>query len=257
MTRLVPLFLLLSIAACDGGPDLHDLQEVTEQTRSAAPRAPRAPPTRPPAPPARSTPRGAPLSADGLPAVQARSDEPPTRYTLEIDGTAQTIRPDEPLTIGEGAEAKTVVLRVDPYRELDAKGVRFLFPQTYSYEFEESPDFRTWTLTGNAQVITVFHLETLDHEAMGRSMVSEMGKIYGRGNMTATPTSRTLNGVRLEGTLLHVTMAGSHLTQEVYDFGGPGGDYLLILQDTLDDAGKPTAEARIGLQALDATFRME
>jgi hypothetical protein len=199
----------------------------------------------------------APIAASA--ADQPKGDqEPPQIFYLEFDGKKVPIELDKPFPTEALEGTRSVTLRVEPFRVFRHGGLSFHYPREYTFEADHTtPGLALWTLSGNDCVIMVQRYEgDRDPEAMRQLVVNGLAAKYKdaklkRGEATWKLKDTTLKGIRLE-----VELAGSGLHQDLYAFRAGDSSVVLMIQDSLQDDGKPSADRVRADKMLSETLRL-
>lgn len=181
--------------------------------------------------------------------------EPALKYRCEVGGRVFTLAEGEPLKLaGVGADP-TITIRPEPFREFPYGDVKFRYPSHFTFEADTADaDTKHWTLSGNDFKIMYF---VIQDDVSDAQYVGAMVGQFGEDNCTQSETSITLNKQQYAGTRLKVTIAGNAMTMDVFRIGSGKQTRLLVLQDNPDDDGKPSAEGRATLAALEKSFVAE
>ena len=183
------------------------------------------------------------------------SREPPLKYRCEVGGRVFTLAEGEPLKLaGVGADP-TITIRPEPFREFPYGGVKFRYPSNFTFEADTADaETKHWTLSGNDFKIMYF---VIQDDVSDAQYVGAMVGQFGEEKCTQSKTSITLNKQHYAGTRLKVTIAGNSMSMDVFRIGSGNQTRLLVLQDNPDDDGKPSAEGRATLAALEKSFAVE
>ena len=76
-------------------------------------------------------------------------------------------------------------------------------------------------------------------------------------NARASETALELNGVKLTGQLLDVTVAGQRLKQAFYGLRVGEDSMVIILQDSPQENGQPSADYERTVKMLNESFKVE
>ena len=177
-------------------------------------------------------------------------------FSLDVEGRSVEVELDTPVELDLGEGKVEVTLRVRPYRVFDFAGVRFHYPRHLGFEADlSSPPTSIWTLDGNNVVIMVQRYEGLDDsDLILETLIESMIEQYGAENVDRKESSMRLGDERLDGTSMRVTVAGTRIDQSLYAFPSGGSSIALMLQDSLTDDDKPTAEAQDAFEMMRETF---
>lgn len=183
-------------------------------------------------------PRVAFAMLPGLVAAVAMAAEPPARLQVKI-GDARTV-----VETGKAAEimldGKRVRLLIEelPTRRFDEAGVRFDYPRHFPWE----EDGDSWTLDGNSAVV-IITLGEAGQVATPTELLDGIEEAFKtKRRAKREPVMLETRQGRIEGLAAIVKLASSSIRNEAYVLERSRGPVILLLQDSLDDAGKPTAE---------------
>jgi len=179
--------------------------------------------------------------------------EPPLKYVLEINGKEHQLFVGKAVTIRGEFKDPTVLLKAASTRTFAYGDLTFRYPASFTWEAEiEAPNEKTWTLSGNDFKILYFVLPApLTVDDYAAAMVGQIGNNKSRIHAS----ERELGDRKYKGKRLAVDLAGTQLTMEIYAFPAKEGARLLVLQDSLGDDGKTSAEGARALKLLSETFR--
>jgi hypothetical protein len=184
------------------------------------------------------------VSAPGR-ADEPRGDqEPPMIFYLEAGGKKTPIELDKPFKLEVLTSAPTATLRVEPYRVFPYAGISFRYPRSFTFEANfENRGVRIWSLEGPSHLIMVQEYPgALNHAAIRGTVLGGLTKTYAdakklrESDMTLKYNGGTLNGRRLE-----MEMAGTLLHQDLFSFANGKASVVLMLQDTPNSDGTPSA----------------
>ena len=184
--------------------------------------------------------------------------EPPLLLRLIVGGETHAIRLDEPLELPTPAAKTTVLLRAEPHRLFPYGGVRFRYPRHFAFTADrENPAVRQWTLDGSDCVIMLFRFPG-DNDATKslRDSVDAARAQWGERARTSD-TALDLNGVKLEGTMFDIMLAGQRLKQSYFGLRVGEDSMVIILQDSLQENGQASADYSRTLKMLEESFEVE
>lgn len=198
-----------------------------------------------------------PAAVQGDAEAQNDGAEPPQEFYLEIGDQQIPIAPGQPFKL-PGSGETTITLRLKPYRTFRLGGVEFQYPREFVFEADiEDPTSAHWTLSGKDTTLIIFRAPPeLDPQGFLEELQLTMTEQYGEPNVRTSNTSIKLKNQTLRGTRLDVRIAGSRLYQDLYALQGRDFTYALILQQSPDDLGRPTAESQQALRRFRETFRL-
>ena len=184
--------------------------------------------------------------------------EPPLVFEVTIG--------DQTLSVGEGQTSKVTGsfddakfrINIRPHREFTKAGVSFRYPREYVYEADVAdPGFKSWTVEGSNTVIMLFVIEG---EFKAADYAEGVIPQFGRDNAKIS-NPRDLISLGLEtysGVEVTIDVGGQLLTQQAFEIPLPEGrGGLLVVQDSLTDAGNHSKEYESTLKQLAASFVLE
>jgi len=172
-------------------------------------------------------------------ATAAIGAEPPARLGLEIGGT--TIEVEAGQRFEFQVDGKTTAARIVelPTRRFDEAGIRFEYPRHFPWE-HDAPDM--WTLDGNSAVLILTRAGA-DADTTAADLLD--GVEESLRSTRRTPREKVVLPTRqgdIEGLASNVRIGNLQMRNEAYVLVAQGARFLLILQDSLDDDGRPTTE---------------
>lgn len=193
------------------------------------------------------------LAAREQPATAPVEEEPPMRFTLQIEGKSVPVELDRPFQIDLDNRQIQAQLRAEPTRRFQAGGVSFEYPRHFAFEADrDDPNLTLWTLDGNDGVIMLMRFKVpVEPDQLLEEFVGQ----YGKGNVQQGPVRVSLRGQEFEGTRLKITLAGARLHQDVFLLPATGGGLAMIVQDSPDESGNSTDEVREVIRLLEKTFQ--
>ncbi len=181
--------------------------------------------------------------------------EPKAVYNLEINGQKYEINQGQELEVkGEFKDPK-IRFEVEPYKEFTYGGIYLKYPQNFSFEADLADEnVKMWNLSGNSGILMLqkYSLE-MDH----RTMANLLQPRYGEENARVAPCTLKFGDKEVEGSKVVATFGGSAISQEVYSFKQGEGSLLMILQDSVDANGNPTAEGLALKKLVGETFKLK
>ncbi|MCR6700995.1 MAG: hypothetical protein NVV68_07545 [Dokdonella sp.] len=164
--------------------------------------------------------------------------EPAAQLRVMLGGQELRVEAGRPVEVELDGRRTTLRVEELPYRRFAEAGIAFDYPRHLSWEAEPGH----WTLDGNSAVVMVFSAakgEAPDPDSVldGIEQSLERARRAPRESILLSARSGAL-----DGTAMTVTLAGSRLRYEAYSIEGRSHDALLVLQDTLTDAGDASAE---------------
>lgn len=183
----------------------------------------------------------------------AASEEPPTQLRVEIAGKAITTTAGATSEVDLGDRKVRVRVEELPWRHFREGSLQFDYPRHLAWEFDAEPP-RSWTLDGNSDVIMLF-----DNTA-GELDTTRLAADIDRSLKPRQPPKRravtwtTAKAGTLEGIASTLQIGPATIEREYYRIDKGAAQWLLSLQDTLDDAGAHSAEYHAMRARLAATL---
>jgi hypothetical protein len=180
-----------------------------------------------------------------IPAPQGtRLAEPPQEFVLQGNGKELELRIGQPVELPKDLAGAKVTLRVRPTRLFDYRGLRFRYPQSYGWEYEQKEDGpQVVTLSGHTNVLSLQFYE--DKQDAAKLFDKLAGSLAAQLGSKAKSSACELTGAgkrKLAGKHLEAVVAGVRMAQEVYALQLGGEVALLVVQDSPDEQGKPDPE---------------
>jgi hypothetical protein len=181
------------------------------------------------------------------------SQEPPLKYTLEVNGKRHEVTLDKSIQLQGIYKNPKVVLRASPTRQFSFGHLEFQYPAWFTWEAEiNGPNDKNWSLSGNDFKIMYF----VQSQALTlETYVAAMAKQFGKEKTRISETERVLGGRKYKGRLIFVKLAGVALNLEVYTLPAKSGSRLLVFQDRPPDNRAVSKEGERVLDMLSRTFR--
>lgn len=190
--------------------------------------------------------------------AQDESKEPPQSFLLKVGDKSLTIVEGETKQLLGSFANPAVNITPEPYRVFPYQGVRFQYPRYYAFEADlAEPAKKTWTLSGNDAKVMIFAFpfkhtpkefaeSVIDHLDRSKSKILDANAKLRLGDHT------------LAGTKFRVILGSQPITQEVYSLPAPAGTTrFFILQDSPDDKGNYSTEAKTLLALLQKSFQVD
>ncbi len=177
----------------------------------------------------------------------ARAEEdqgPPRIYTLTIDGNEFEIEGGRSSKVQVDGRDTTVQLEVKPYRTFEKYGVSFLFPEDFVYSVDDEDESVTiWSLDGAdiSLMVQRFNLE-IEPEQLLDVLVPNIKEQYAQLDVVEESAQLEGHQQTFEGIKLIVQLGDVELVQDIYAFKNDEGVFSVIVQDSREEPGKPTAE---------------
>lgn len=174
----------------------------------------------------------------GLVAAVAMAAEPPARLQVKIGDARAIVETGKATEILLEGKRVRVLIEELPTRRFDEAGIRFDYPRHFPWE----EDGDSWTLDGNSAVIIITLGEAGQVVTPGSLLDGIEGALKTKRRVKREPVVLATRQARIEGLAATVKLASSSIRNEAYVLERSRGSVILLLQDSLDDAGKPTAE---------------
>ncbi len=170
--------------------------------------------------------------------AHAGDAEPPARLQVKIGDARAVVETGKVAEVVVDGKPLKVLIEELPTRRFDAAGLRFDYPRNFSWEHDDE----TWTLDGSNAVVIITR-GLLGGDAMAADVLDgiedEIGaKTRGKREKVVLETSKG----RIEGVAATVRVASTAIRNEAYVVGPGVRPVILLLQDTLDDAGRLSTE---------------
>ena len=154
------------------------------------------------------------------------SQEPPLKYTLEINGQQHEVARDKPLQIKGTYNDPKVMLRASTVRYFTYGDIAFQYPASFTWKAKiTSNDDKVWLMTGVDFKIMYFILPEVSADAFALLMA----KKFRVASPRISDTERTLGGHKYKGKLLQVKLADIAIREEVYALPAKAGSTRLLL----------------------------
>jgi hypothetical protein len=167
---------------------------------------------------------------------------PPQIFFIEADGKKIPIELDKPFATSALAGKASVTLRAEPYKVFPYGGLRFSYPQEFSFSMmSDGPEVSIWSLTGsNGLIMVQRYANQPNPEALRQSVIEQMTAQYqgGGGTVKQGEATLALKPTPLKGIALDVTVAGTKIRQELFSFPVGKDAFVLMLQDNPQADGK-------------------
>lgn len=181
--------------------------------------------------------------------------EPPLTYDVKIGD--KTIIVDANQTFTVQGSFKDPEIRITPgkIRRFPYMGIEFEYPAGFNFEADFSDGSKTWTLSGNSLTVMIFELETeMTTVAFSNSMIASLGKENAR--ITEPNITQKFGSLEFPGSRLVSEIGTTKLQLDVMKLPSESGKTkLFIFQDTLEDSGNHSNEARKVMPKIKSTFK--
>lgn len=183
--------------------------------------------------------------------------EPPLQFFLEGEEQPIPIEIDKPFQLGAEAAKGALTLRVKPTRTFKISGVSFLYQKHYAFEVTRYANLTSWKLSGSSNILMLWRYnKTLDHKKFLQSCVDNMIARCKPENIKHSDASLELDGHKLVGQKLEITLATQSVHTEVYSFAVNETAYVLVIQDKPCENGQPSAEFVQQMKLLKESFQI-
>ncbi|HEX4150333.1 MAG TPA: hypothetical protein VHY20_15155 [Pirellulales bacterium] len=181
----------------------------------------------------------------GLAAAEPANDsEPPQLFYLESGDKKTAIELDKPFASEVFSGKQPTTLRVETYRVFPYAGLKFRYPREYTFDADMTePGVSIWTLSGNSCVIMVQLFKGQKDHTRLRGQVADamLAALSGMKRADEEPSLK-LKDQTISGERLLTTFGPVSLVQDLYSFPSGEDAVTLILQDTPQDNGQPSAD---------------
>jgi hypothetical protein len=190
-----------------------------------------------------------------LPAPFAEADQPPLQLDIAVDGVRHAAIDGEELTLTVAGKPTKVKVSVAATRRFRAAGVEFDFPRAMGFSHDASEGLEMWTLDGDDVTVMLHRFSIGEAGAMAKSTLVGMSESLGGKAKEPEPCMIVLGGKDHAGLRSRVTI-GNTATLETIAIGIPRseGCLLLLIQDSLGDDGKSSAQCTAMVELLAKTF---
>jgi hypothetical protein len=190
------------------------------------------------------------------PPAAEESHEPPLEITLTLDGRKHELKSGREFEITVKGEKLSGRIEIAPTRTLRLAELEFCYPQYYSFEFEKLNPGAQWTLDGHNHVLILTRIPDATLADVLRDTLAELPAEWRQAADDSVPCSRKLGGREWTGRCFEVQIAGIAQHQELLLLQVDKSVLLFWSQDTLDQPGKPTAEAEATRKLIEKTMRL-
>jgi hypothetical protein len=183
------------------------------------------------------------------------TQEPALKYILHVDGKQVAIEEDKPFDLTGDFSNPRLKLVVDSARVFPYRGVTFKYPRHFSFEGSISDrSAQSWTLSGNDFKIMLFDLQgDVSSSSFAAEMLDQFGK--DKAKIVDRDVAITLGKETIKGTRLRVTLVSHTMAIDIFHLAfREGRTQLFVLQDSVDDKGRPSKEGAAALSLLKASF---
>lgn len=179
--------------------------------------------------------------------------EPPALYRLYVNGQPIGVQlgKEFKLNINAPSQLKMKLLAA-PSRRFRYAGLDFPYPKNFAFEAELEADSKIWTLEGTDVTLMIFEFpdRRVTHEALAREITAQ----WEQSDFSSIKFD--IPDLTLAGTKAISIVAGFEIQQSTFNIPTKDGSRLLVVQDTMDEDGKPTQEYRKVLRLLKSKLKL-
>ncbi len=193
------------------------------------------------------------LNASAQEAKDSGAIEPKNRFEIIINGKTYQVVEGQILTLDSTFSKPSISIKLSERKKFEAASLSFEYPKHLSFEYEKSIGLRTWTLSGNSLVVTLFEL---DAKVPLNTLTEQMVKKFGKKNCTVEDFNKELGHRLINGKRLHVNLAGAAIIIDFYEIiSGDAKSRFLSMQDTIKDNGESSDEFNEGFQVINSSIK--
>ena len=186
--------------------------------------------------------------------AQEKADLKPS-FNVQINGKTYTLVDGEELQLDTTLVNPLITVSLNEYITFKDGPVSFDYPNNFSSTYEKDIGYQNWTMDGDNFVIMYF---VIDAVAGLDDFVGEMINIFGKKNCKTEKTKLKLGDQTLKGKRINVELIGQNLTLDFLEIKSTDGKTRFIsFQDSLDEAGKATAECIATLEVINNSIKYE
>jgi hypothetical protein len=183
------------------------------------------------------------------------SKEPPSTFVVTVGQESVVIKEGETAQLDGQFTNPSVSVTPQAYRVFPYAGIKFKYPRSFTFEADLSdPNSKSWTLSGNDLKIMIF---VLNSRLTTADFANNMMEQFGGENCQVVDANASLamGKQTLSGTTIHVSVATFKMAMDIYLVPSRGpATKLLVIQDSLDDAGNRSKEGKQTLEELSSSF---
>lgn len=203
----------------------------------------------------------APVPAVAAAPVLDPTQPPPFRLQVTIDGVAREFVDGVEAVADVGGRARTVRVDVAPLRRFAAGEVAFDFPRDMAFEHEDEVGvLQIWTLEGSRITVMVHRFLFGEADDFLASTLSSMAEGFAAVSDEAPakpePCKVMAGGVERRGQRIAFAIAGNDMATTAFALDVGKGCVAVMVQDTPDEDGEPSAECTRFLELLAQTFEV-
>jgi hypothetical protein len=193
------------------------------------------------------------LNASAQEAKDSGAIEPKNRFEIIINGKTYHVVEGQILTLDSTISKPSISIKLSERKKFEAASLSFEYPKHLSFEYEKDTGLRTWTLSGNSLVVTLFEL---DAKIPLNTLTEQMVKKFGKKNCTVEDFNKELGHRLINGKRMHVKLAGAAITIDFYEINsGDAKSRFLSIQDTIKDNGESSDEFNEGFQVINSSIK--
>ena len=183
------------------------------------------------------------------------SKEPPSTFVVTVGQESVVIKEGETAQLVGQFTNPSVSVTPQAYRVFPYAGIKFKYPRSFTFEADLSDtNSKSWTLSGNDLKIMIF---VLNSRLTTADFANNMMEQFGADNCQVVDANASLaiGKQPLSGTTIHVSVASFKMAMDIYLVPSRGpATKLLVIQDSLDDAGNRSKEGKQTLEELTSSF---
>jgi hypothetical protein len=192
------------------------------------------------------------LNASAQEEKDSSEGEPKNSFEVFINGRKYRVIEGEILTLDTTLLKPSISIRLSDRKKFETASLSFEYPKHLSFEYENSPGLKTWTLNGNSLVVVLFEL---DGKTPLNTLTDAMAKKFGKKNCSVEDFQKEFGHKLLDGKRLHVTLAGTRLIIDFYEIiSGDAKTRFISFQDTIKDNGDTSEDFNKGFQMINSSI---
>lgn len=193
------------------------------------------------------------LNASAQEARDSGAIEPKNRFEIIIDGKTYQVVEGQILTLDSTLSKPSISIKLSDRKKFETASISFEYPKHLSFEYEKDSGLKTWTLSGNSLVVTLFEL---DAKIPLNTVTEPMAEKFGKKNCAVEDFNKELGHRLINGKRLHVKLAGTAIIIDFYEIiSGDGKSRFISFQDTIKDNGDLSDEFNEGFQMINSSIK--
>jgi hypothetical protein len=194
------------------------------------------------------------LNGSAQEAKDSGAIEPKNRFELIINGKTYQAVEGQPLTLESTISKPSISIKLSDRKQFAAASLSFDYPRHLSFEYEKETGLKTWTLSGNHLVVTLFEL---DGEIPLNTLIESIVEKFGKENCTVEDFKKEFGHQLTSGKRLHVKLAGTNLIIDFYALSSHDAKSRIIsFQDTIKDSGDSSDEFNAAFQMINSSINL-